>query len=135
MPFVLDNSVVTGWWTRSQSTDYTAAVLEAARHTPPHAPALLVLEFANVLRRARRHGNIDDAQMHAVLNAIAALKIVVEAPSTEPGRIISLSLQYGLTAYDAAYLELALRLGLPIACKDGALAKAAQAAGVGIVRP
>jgi predicted nucleic acid-binding protein len=135
MPLVLDNSVVTGWWTLSQRTDYTAAALEAARQTPPHAPALLVLEFANVLRRARQHGNIDDAQMHAVLNAIAALKIVVEAPCTDPGRIVSLSLQYGLTAYDAAYLELALRLNLPIACKDGALAKAADASGVGVFRP
>jgi predicted nucleic acid-binding protein len=47
--------------------------------------------------------------------------------------LLSLALRFQLTSYDAAYLELALRLQLPIATRDDALAEAAWAAGVGVL--
>ncbi len=54
-------------------------------------------------------------------------------PLPEPAALLSLALRFQLTSYDAAYLELALRLQLPIASRDDALADAAWAAGVGVL--
>jgi len=48
--------------------------------------------------------------------------------------MLSLALRYDLTSYDAAYLELALRLQLPIVTQDAALTEAARAAGVGVLK-
>ena len=62
-------------------------------------------------------------------------KILVDTTVPKPGDILSLSLAYGLSSYDAAYLDLAIRLHLPIAAKDGALRAAAVAAGVGVFAP
>ncbi|MBI4756593.1 MAG: type II toxin-antitoxin system VapC family toxin [Betaproteobacteria bacterium] len=135
MAFVVDNSVVTGWWAASQATTYTEAVLDAARTTSLHAPALWVLEFANVLRRARLCRAVDEAGSRAVLDNIAALGIEVHGLNENPASVLMLALQFGLSTYDAAYLELALRLQFPIACKDGALAQAARRAGVGFFQP
>ncbi len=47
-----------------------------------------------------------------------------------PERLFTLAAQYGLSAYDATYLELALRRGLPLACWDGGLKTAAEKAGL-----
>ena len=52
-----------------------------------------------------------------------------------PDRLLALALAYGLSAYDAAYLELVLRHKLPIAARDGKLKNAAEKSGVGLVKP
>jgi predicted nucleic acid-binding protein len=71
MSFVVDNSAVTGWRTISQANAYSDAVLASARETPPHAPALWVLEFANVLRRARLEKALTDTDTVSILDDIA----------------------------------------------------------------
>ena len=135
MPFVVDNSVVTGWWAISQATPYTDRVLAAARDDPPHAPGVWVLEFASVLRRARLERAVTDVMVRSVLAGIKALGIQVDWTALDPGELVPLSLRYGLTSYDAAYLELALRLEVPVACKDGPLASAAKRSGAGVFEP
>lgn len=134
MAFVLDNSVVCGWFIGNQSTDYTEAVASRLLDEQAHAPGLWQLEFANVLRSACKRGSLDAEGAHEIIEQIAALPIAVDRDTPGPAAILSLALRYDLTSYDAVYLELALRLQLPIATQDAALMDAARAAGVGVLK-
>lgn len=134
MAFVVENSVVCGWFIGNQSTDYTEVVASRLQDEQAHAPALWQLEFANVLRSACKRGALDAQGAHEVIEQIAALPIMVDRDTAGPAAILSLALRYDLTSYDAAYLELALRLQLPIATQDAALMEAARAAGVGVLK-
>ena len=133
MPFVLDNSVVIGWYFENQATAYGDGVLKLMTGDAAHVPSLWPLEFANVLRKAIAWKNITEARAREIIAQNRRLKIVAYATASEPDEILSLSLAYGLSSYDAAYLALAIRLKLSIAAKDGALRGAAGAAGVGVV--
>ena len=134
MPFVIDNSVVCGWFLASQATDYTEAIARRLLDDGAIAPGLWSLELANVLRSACKRGAMIASQAREVAEQIAALPIAVDAQPPTAQAILALALRYDLSSYDAAYLELALRLQLPIATQDTALAEAAMAAGVGVVR-
>ena len=134
MAFVVDNSVVCGWFIRNQTTDYTEAVALRLLDEQAHAPALWELEFTNVLRSACKRGSLDAQGAHEIIEQVAALPITVDRDTPGPAAILSLALRYDLTSYDAAYLELALRLQLPIATQDAALRDAARAAGVGALK-
>lgn len=134
MAFVVDNSVVCGWFMDNQATPYTEAIATRLLDERAHAPALWQLEFANVLRTACKRGVLDVQAAHEVIEQLAALSIMVDRETPGPSAILSLALRYDLTSYDAAYLELALRLQLPIATQDAALMEAARAAGVGVLR-
>ena len=68
-----------------------------------------------------------------MLAQIASLPIDVDRQGVAPAELLALALRFGLSAYDAAYLELALRLQLPLATADGPLRDAALASGVGLV--
>lgn len=94
---------------------------------------LWCLEFANVLRTACKRGRLVAAQAQQIVEQICALPIEVDIHTLEPAEALALALRYDLSSYDAAYLELAMRLQLPIATKDGPLRVAAAACGVGVV--
>lgn len=134
MAFVVDNSVVCGWFIGNQATDYTDAIATRLLDERAHASALWQLEFANVLRMACKRGALDVQGAHEVIEQLAALAVMVDRDTPGPAAILSLALRYDLTSYDAAYLELALRLQLPIATQDAALMVAARAAGVGVLK-
>ena len=72
-------------------------------------------------------------QAQGVLAQIATLPIDVDRQGATPAALLALALRFGLSSYDAAYLELALRLQLPLATTDAALREAAVASGVGLV--
>jgi predicted nucleic acid-binding protein len=133
MSFVVDNSVVCGWFFVSQATPYTDAVLDRLAKETAYVPALWVLEFANVLRKARAAKKITDARSREILAQLEGLPMVTDELSMSIAENIELALRYGLMSYDAAYLDLALRLHLPIAARDGELRSAAEASGVGVV--
>lgn len=135
MPFVLDNSVVTAWYFENQATVYSDGVLQRMGGEVAHVPALWPLEFSNVLRKSISGKNISEARAREIIAQNDRWKILVDTTVPAPGDILSLSLAYGLSSYDAAYLDLAIRLHLPIAAKDGALSAAAVAAGVGVFVP
>jgi|688.fasta_scaffold191648_5 predicted nucleic acid-binding protein len=89
---------------------------KAGRSAPQaHAPSLWLWETANVLIQAESRGRITAAAIRIFLGLLESLPIRIEPAST---------------AYDAAYLELAMRLGLPLACRDQALKAAARSEGV-----
>jgi predicted nucleic acid-binding protein len=134
MPFVLDNSVVSGWYLAKQATPYTDAVLDKLRHDTAIVPPLWELELVNVGRTAVKRGTLTDDEARLAVSFVLGLPITVDRAIVPPERVLSLALTYDLTAYDAAYLELALRLKLPIAAKDGDLRDAAEKAGVSLVK-
>ena len=131
--FVLDNSVLCGWFLANQATPYGDAVAEMLTRCDAHAPWLLQLEFTNVLRTACRRGAMTFATARTVVDQLSVLPIRTDQAPPAPATLLSLALRFNLTSYDAAYLELALRLQLPIATRDEQLAEAAWAAGLGIV--
>lgn len=133
MPFVLDNSVVTGWYIEDQANDYTAAIAIRLETDRAVVPALWQLEFANVLKTACARGRLEIEVARQIVEAISALPIDIDLETPGPRPLFELAMRYGLSSYDAAYIELAMRLGLPIACQDGKLRAASRAAGVTVI--
>ena len=134
MAFVLDNSVVSGWYLTGQSTDYSQAIAARLEVDKALVPALWQLELANVLKTACTKGRLSHAQARQILDALAQLPIEVDN-DTPPGQrqLFELAMRFNLSSYDAAYLELAMRHGLPLATQDEQLKLAATAAGVGVL--
>ena len=132
MAFVVDNSVVCGWFLENQATPYSDAIAERLRDDRAVAPALWELEFSNVLRTACLRQRLTAEAAQRVIAQIVSLPIDVDRQPVPASELLALALRFGLSTYDAAYLELALRLQLPVATGDGPLRAAALAAGVGI---
>jgi predicted nucleic acid-binding protein len=134
MTFVIDNSVVCGWLLAAQATPYSESIaerlLQGERAT---APALLPLEYSNVLRSACRKGRLTAELAQQALADLAQLPIQIDTTPVNPANLRALALRFDLTSYDACYLDLALREQIPIATNDVDLAEAALRAGVGVV--
>jgi predicted nucleic acid-binding protein len=135
MPFVVDNSVVVGWHLGNQATPYSDAVLNALAGDVGHVPALWPLEFSNVVRKALVVGKITEERAREIMQIQASLALTIHGDIPIPAENMALALRYQLSSYDAAYLDLALRLRVPVATADGALYDAAVAAGVGVFSP
>jgi len=133
MPFVLDNSVSCGWFLQNQASTYTEAIARRLEDDLAVVPPLWELELTNVLRAACLRQRVTAQAAQQVLDRIGSLPISVDREPVRPGEILALALRFGLTSYDAAYLELALRLQLPLATLDGPLRDAAMASGAGVV--
>jgi predicted nucleic acid-binding protein len=98
-------------------------------------PALWFAEITNVLGMAERRGRIDAAGSQEALRLLRSLSLLVDEPPSLAWSeaILQLMRSHRLTAYDATYLELALRRGLVLATKDRALIAAAPAIGIGLL--
>jgi predicted nucleic acid-binding protein len=134
--FVIDASVTMAWCFDDECTDFTEGILDlVAAGAEVLTPSIWPLEIANALVFAERRKRISMAQATVFLGRIAQFSISVEAiqPSRAFGEIFSLARQEHLTAYDAAYAELALRRALPLATLDDKLRRAATAAGIKLV--
>jgi predicted nucleic acid-binding protein len=132
MPFVLDNSVVSGWYLENQATTYTQAIAQRLLDDHAWAPALWESELTNVLRTTCLRQRQTAQQAQQVLVRMAQLPIEIDRHAVPRSELLALALRFGLSSYGAAYLELALRKQLPLATQDEALCNAAVAAGVGI---
>lgn len=135
MPFVLDNSVVSGWYLENQATPYSQAIAERLKDDRACVPALWELELTNVLRTACVRQRLQAQAAQQVLVQLGMLPIEIDRHAVAPSELLALALRFGLTSYDASYLELALRLQWPLATQDTALRDAALASGVGIAAP
>ena len=133
MAFVADNSVIVAWFVKSQANPYTWSILErAAAGEVIHVPLLWRQEFVNtmvVLERRRRLKAADAAQAFAEL---ADMNLATDRELVELDALAGLARRFKLGAYDATYLELAMRLRLPFACRDGPLKAALPKAGVAL---
>jgi predicted nucleic acid-binding protein len=133
--FVLDASVTVAWCFADETTAYTETVLEMlAAGGDALAPAIWPLEVANVLVMAERRKRITLAKTTNFLQLLAGFAVSLDAASAAQtfDKVLSLAREQGLSTYDAAYLELAIREGLPLATLDTDLKKAARAVGVRI---
>jgi predicted nucleic acid-binding protein len=132
--FVLDNSVTLAWYFKDEINDYANAVRDGMAQTRAVVPSLWPLEVANALIMGERRKRSTPAQAATWLGFLAALPIVVddETHARAWSDTLSLARAQNLTAYDAAYLELAMRRGLPLATLDKELKVAAMAVGVAI---
>ncbi|MBO0912740.1 MAG: type II toxin-antitoxin system VapC family toxin [Acidobacteria bacterium] len=134
--FVIDASATLPWRFEDEATPWTEALLDRVQggeevRVPAHWP----LEVANTLLMARRSGRLTAAQVSEFIEDLAAFPIRMEQPLdlAHWPPILALAQVHRLTAYDAAYLALAKRTGLPLATLDGDLRKAAQAEGLELV--
>lgn len=130
--FVLDCSATVPWVFASEATPETDALLDSlTAGAKAWVPALWHLELGNVLLGAQRKGRIDKAGIEQFLSALAVYDIEVdpETMAVAWSKTLAFAESYGLTVYDATYLELALRRGLPLATLDESLHKAMQKAG------
>ena len=128
--FVVDASVSAAWLVPDEATPVTEAVLRATATHDLWVPALWLLEVGNLLLRAQRRRRITGAKRLELVAAASALRIRVDRESVSLIAIDALAARHQLSAYDAAYLELALRRDLPLATLDDALLAAMATAGV-----
>jgi predicted nucleic acid-binding protein len=131
--FVVDASIGVAWVHPAQATTQSQALLDGiAAGAVVRAPALWSLETANALLVLTRRGKLTEEERVDALTALAQLAVVLdhEMAALAFGRLSDLATRHGLSVHDAAYLELALRRKLPIACKDGPLRTAAMRARV-----
>jgi predicted nucleic acid-binding protein len=135
MSFVLDASMAASWCFCDETTPYNQSVLRTLMSSYAEARALWLVEMANVLAINERKGRITPVISAAFLQTLAGLDIRIASggPSIGAEILLPLTRRYGLTAYDAAYLELAKRRGLPLATLDMDLARAAPLEGVALV--
>lgn len=133
--FVADASVAVGWVHPAQATDQTAAMLDAlADGATLEVPALWTLEVANALIVLVRRRKLNDDERQTGLAWLRGLPLRIdpEAASLAFSRLSELAAAHRLSVYDAAYLELAQRRKLALACTDGPLRGAAKHAGVSL---
>jgi predicted nucleic acid-binding protein len=135
--FVLDASVTMSWLLADgKSTDqrYAASVLTSLAESGIAAgvPVTWALEIANVVARAEARGLVTEAQSEAFLEMLSGIRIRPDSATFPRAMVETLSIarRYRLSSYDASYLELALRLGLPLATLDSDLLQAAKKAGI-----
>lgn len=126
--FVVDNSVVMSWCFENEGNSYAEAVLEDLESAEVFVPAIWPLEVGNVLLVAERKKRLSQAAVVRFLALLGGLPITVEQETPERmlKEIVSLAREHELSTYDASYLDLAMRLGLPLATLDTSLAKAAR---------
>ena len=137
MTIVVDASVTLSWLMADEKSPWTDEILKRVTQEGAVVPDLWRLEVANALRICVRRGRCDEPFADQCVIDLSGLPILVD-PSTSQhawGRTRSLSKAHGSTLCDAAYLELALRLGRPLASLDDELIVAARAEGVEVLEP
>jgi len=132
MAFVLDCSVALAWLFPDESTKETDHLRDSLVEGRAFAPALWPIEVANVLLVATRRGRVNPDEWEQIYANLEALPIEIDPVSTTRvwGRTLRLANAHRLSVDDAMYLELALRMRLPLATLDRALGEAARTEGL-----
>ncbi len=133
--FVVDNSIVMSWCFKDEANKYTDAVLDSLAESYAVVPSIWPLEVVNALLVSERRRRLSEADSIRFLTLLAQLPLTVEQEQSENAmmRILALARKHKLSSYDASYLDLAMRNGLPIATLDKNLRAAAKRAQVAII--
>jgi predicted nucleic acid-binding protein len=125
---VIDSSAALSWCFEDEASPDSDLLFERVRDQGAVVPGLWHLEVANVLLQAEKRGRITTGDIAMRLELIAELPIATDHEATARAwrEVLSLARAEGLTTYDAAYLELAIRRGLPLQTKGEALIGAAK---------
>ena len=134
--FVLDCSVAMAWCFDDETNAYTDAILEKTGKDGALVPSIWPLEIQNVLLVAERRGRIKQAQSTRFFEVLGALPILIDQEQADwaAGELMAIARKLKLSAYDSAYIELAMRQGTPIATLDKGLRKAARKVGVPLLK-
>lgn len=129
---VLDASVALAWCFEDELSAAADVVADRLMSEPAIVPAIWPLEVANAVVAAERRGRLTERDAAEILELLTVLPIEIEATSTRQalGAIAAVAREHGLSAYDAAYLELAARLQAPLATLEKRLLAAARSAGI-----
>lgn len=129
--FVLDASIALAWCFEDEASDYAESVLSRLQSERAFVPPIWPLEIGNVLLVAERRKRIRRSESARFLNLVSRLPITVEqdAPDRSLKEVIDLGRDLGLSTYDASYLDLAMRMGIPLASLDEKLSEAARECG------
>jgi predicted nucleic acid-binding protein len=132
---VVDASVALAWCFADEASPETDKLFQRLRDDGGVVPALWHLELSNVLLLAERRGRVTTGAVIAQLDIIATWPIATDQETTQRAwrEILTLARTEGLTTYDATYLELALRRGLPLLTRDTDLAAAAKRLGITVL--
>lgn len=135
--YVLDNSVAMRWLLASKRKAdqlYAEKVLQSLADAESIVPNLWHLEAANMLLAAEKSSELEPGEVESFIAQLERLPIQVDSLTANQvfSRTLGLSRSYNLSSYDAAYLELAMREGLPLATLDKALIRAAKKSGVAL---
>ena len=133
--FILDASVAVAWCIDDEASAKTDALLVRAGDDGIAVPPHWHLEVLNVLLMAEKRGRLENGAAALRLQTFAKIQIAVddELAAQAWTRVREIAQSENLTAYDAAYLELASRRTLPLATLDRALAEAARRVGVALL--
>ena len=124
--FVVDNSVVMSWYFKDETNKYADTILEKLTDAIAVVPSIWPLEVVNVLIVAERQRRLSESDSIRFLTLLSQLPIVLEYERPEMMKeLLALARAYNLSSYDASYLYLAMRKGLPIATLDNKLIEAA----------
>ena len=133
MSIVVDSSVSLSWVFTDEATDATETLLDRVRDEGGIVPALWEYEVCNALLSAVRRDRLDQATAARIITLLHNINLrVIQAP-LDMRRVFVLANAHGLSAYDAAYLDLAMNQGVPLATLDQKLIDAAGAIGVEIL--
>lgn len=129
--FVLDCSVSAAWCLSDESSELAEKILHRLANEDALVPSLWIVEMANVLVTAERRGRITPADASRAVELLLSLPIRIESADMQTLNASRLlAREFSLSAYDASYLELAQRAGLPLATMDRTLSMAAERCGV-----
>ncbi len=129
---VVDASIALSWCFEDEATPETDLLFAHVRDEGAIVPSLWHLELSNVLLQAEKRKRISAEDVATRLRLIATLPIATDQETSVRAwqDILSIARVEGLTTYDAAYLELAIRFGAPLLTKDEHLARAARRRGI-----
>ena len=135
MSLILDSSATLAWVYGDETNEAIRHVFDLVSDNGAWVPALWRLEVANILEMGVRKGRTDAAFRDAVLADLALLPISLDPDTNRQawGATARLAARHRLTLYDAAYLELAQRRGLPLATLDRELRVAATVEGIALL--
>ena len=131
-PLVVDCSVTMAWCFEDESSELADTVLGHLADTEAWVPSLWAFEVANVLLVAERRGRLTPADSTRFVALLSDLPILIDDSAHERalGSVLSTGRDYDLSAYDATYLELAMRLGGVMTTADERLRAACRKSGI-----
>jgi predicted nucleic acid-binding protein len=135
MSLVVDCSVALPWFLEDERTRFTDDLLDAIDRSEYWAPSLWRIEMLNGLLMAERRRRINRSWRLESVAQVARLNVRIDPALPHVAAIDGLAERHGLSAYDAAYLELAKRHGFALATLDRELAQAAAAEGLAVHAP
>ena len=129
---VLDASVALAWCFPDEASEYADEVLVALEGCSLLVPAVWSLEITNAMLVGERAKRLRQSEILRFVDLLETLPLIQDTQSIgeQLSNILPLAREYGLSSYDAAYLELSMRHGAPLATLDGKLRNAAKKAGV-----